>query len=91
MGKLMNWVGRVINRMAYIWLVTSEAFEEICYVGVGDSVRGIVSAADTRQQAPKVEPRTLPHHNTTAKATDSELAIKREAVLRVLQLLRKEG
>jgi hypothetical protein len=58
MGKLMNWVGGVINRMAYIWLVTSEAFAEICYVGVGDSVRGIVSAAETRQQAPKVEPRT---------------------------------
>ena len=67
MGKLMNWVGGVINRMAYIWLVTSEAFEEICYVGVGDSVRGIVSAAKTRQHAPKVEPRTLSRQNATAK------------------------
>jgi len=73
MGKLMNWVGGVINRMAYIWLVTSEAFEEICYVGVGDSVRGIVSAAETRQQAPKVEPRMYTRQTSTAKATDTIL------------------
>jgi len=71
MGKLMNWVGGVINRMAYIWLVTSEAFEEIFYVTIGDFARGIVSAAETRQQAPKVEPRTLSRQNTTAKATDT--------------------
>jgi hypothetical protein len=73
MGKLMNWVGGVINRMAYIWLVTSEAFEEICYVGVGDSVRNIVSAAETRQHAPKVEPRMYIRQTSTAKATDTIL------------------
>jgi hypothetical protein len=71
MGKVLNWVGGVINWMAYIWLVTSEAFEEIYYVAIGDSVRGIVSAAETRQHAPKVEPRTLSRQNTTAKVADT--------------------
>ena len=73
MGKVLNWVGGVINRMAYIWLVSSEAFEEICYATIGDSVRGIVSAAETRQQAPKVEPRMYIHQTSTAKATDTIL------------------
>ena len=71
MGKVLYWVGGVINWLTYVWLVTSEAFEEICYVAVGDSVRGIVSAAETRQHTPKVEPRTLSRQNTTAKATDT--------------------
>jgi hypothetical protein len=71
MRKVLYWVGGVINWLAYVWLVTSEAFEEICYVAVGDSVRGIVSAAETRQQAPKVEPRKFSRQSTTvaAKAT----------------------
>ena len=73
MGKLMNWVGGVINRMAYIWLVTSEAFEEICYVTISDFARGIVSAAETRQQAQKVEPRMYTRQTSTAKATDTIL------------------
>jgi hypothetical protein len=73
MGKLMNWVGGVINRMAYIWLVTSEAFEEICYVAIGAFVRGIISAAETRQQAPKVEPLMYIRQTSTAKATDTIL------------------
>lgn len=71
MGKLMNWVGGVINRMANIWLVTSEAFEEIFYVTIGDFARSIVSAAETRQHAPKVEPRTLSRQNTTANVADT--------------------
>jgi hypothetical protein len=67
MGKLLYRVGGVINWLAYVWLVTSEAFEEICYVAVGDSLRGIVSAAVTRQHAPKVERRTLSRQSTAAK------------------------
>ena len=67
MGKVLNWVGGVINWMAYIWLVTSEAFEEICYAAIGDSVRGIVSAAETRKQAFKAERRTPSYQNSPAK------------------------
>ena len=67
MGKVLYWVGGVINWLAYVWLVTSEAFEEICYATIGDSVRGIVSGAETRQYAPKVESRTLSRQNTAAK------------------------
>lgn len=67
MGKVLYWVGGVINRLAYIWLVTSEAFEEIRYASIGDSVRGIVAAAETRQRAPKVERRTLSGQSTAAK------------------------
>lgn len=71
MGRLLNWIGGVINWMAYIRLVTSETFEELFYVAIGDSVRGIVSAAETRQDAPKVEARTLSHQNTAAKVADT--------------------
>jgi len=71
MGKVLYWVGGVINWLAYVWLVTSETFEEICHVAIGDSVRGIVSAAETRQQTPKVESRTLSRQNTTAKVADT--------------------
>jgi len=67
MGKVLYWVGGVINWLAYVWLVTSEAFEEICYAAIGDSVRGIVAAAETRQRAPKVERRTLSRQSTAAK------------------------
>lgn len=67
MGRMINWVGRVINWMAYIWLVTSEALEEVFYVTIGDSVRGIFSKAETRQHAPKVEPRTLSRQVSAAK------------------------
>jgi hypothetical protein len=67
MERVLYWVGGVINWLAYVWLVTSEAFEEICYGTIGDSVRGIVSAAETRQQAPRVERRTPSYQNTAAK------------------------
>ena len=67
MGKVLNWVGGVINWLAYVWLVTSETFEEICYAAIGDSVRGIVYGAETRQYTPKVESRTPSRQNTTAK------------------------
>jgi hypothetical protein len=67
MGKVLYWVGGVINWLAYIWLVTSETFEEICYATIGDSIGGIVSAAETRQHTPKVERRTLSRQSTTAK------------------------
>jgi hypothetical protein len=71
MGKVLNWVGGVINWMAYIWLVTSEAFEEMFYGTIGDSVRGIFSEVETRQRAPKVEPHTLPCQDTRAKAANT--------------------
>ncbi len=71
MGKLLYRVGGVINWLAYVWLVTGEAFEEICYAAIGDSVRGIVSAAETRQHNPKAEPRTLSRQSTTAKVADT--------------------
>jgi hypothetical protein len=73
MGKVLYWVGGVINWIVYVWLVSSEAFEEICYATIGDSVRGIVSAAETRQHAPKVEPRMYIRQTSTAKATDTIL------------------
>jgi len=71
MGKVLYWVGGVINWLAYVWLVTSEAFEEICYTTIGDSIRGIVSAAETRQYTPKVEQRTLSRQSTPAKVADT--------------------
>jgi hypothetical protein len=71
MGKVLYWVGGVINRIADIWLATSDIFEEICYVAIGDSVRGIVSAAETRQHNPKAQPRTLSRQSTTAKVADT--------------------
>jgi hypothetical protein len=72
MGKVINWVGGVINWMAYIWLGTSEALEEVFYVTIGDSVRGMFSKAETRQHAPKVEPRTLSRQKTAAKVADTQ-------------------
>jgi hypothetical protein len=71
MGKVLYWAGGVINWMAYVWLVTSETFEEICYVAIGDSFRGIVSRAETRQHAPKAESRTISRQSTTAKVADT--------------------
>jgi hypothetical protein len=67
MGKVLYWVGGLINWLAYVWLVTSEAFEEICYGAIGDSIRGIVSAAEARRYTPRVEQRTLSRQSTPAK------------------------
>jgi len=67
MGKVLYRIGGVINWLAYVWLVTSEAFEEICYATIGDSIRDIVSAAETRQHSPKVELRTLSRQSNAAK------------------------
>jgi hypothetical protein len=67
MGKVLYWVGGVINWLAYVWLVTSESFEEIRYATIGDSVRGIVFKGETRQYTPRVERRTLSSQSTTAK------------------------
>jgi hypothetical protein len=64
MGKLLNWIGGVINWLAYVWLVTTETLEEGFHAAIGDSVRGIFSAAETRQYGLKMEPRTT---NTTTK------------------------
>jgi hypothetical protein len=53
MGKVLYRVGGVVNWLAYVWLVTSEAFDEICHATIGDSLRGIVSEAETRKYAPR--------------------------------------
>jgi len=70
MREVIDWVGGVINWLAYIWLVTSEALEEVFYVTRGDSVTGIFSKAEIRQPNPKAEPRTLSRQSTTAKVAD---------------------
>jgi hypothetical protein len=67
MRKVLYRVGGVINWLAYVWLVTSEAFEEICYGTIGDSIRGIVSTAEIRQQASRAERRTPSYQSTAAK------------------------
>ena len=71
MGKVINRVGAMINWLAYIWLVTSEALEEMFYGTIGDSLRGIFSKVETRQHAAKVEPRILSRPNTAAKVADT--------------------
>jgi len=71
MGKVLYWAGGVINWLAYVWLVTSETFEEIYYAKIGDSIRGIISAAETRQHAPKAGQRAYSRQNTTAKIADT--------------------
>jgi hypothetical protein len=71
MGKVLYRVGGVINWLAYVWLVTSEALEEVFYGTIGDSVRGIFSEVEVRQHAPKVERRTLSRQDTTAKVADT--------------------
>jgi len=70
-GKVLYWIGGIIRWFAYIRLVTGEVFEEICYAKIGDSIRAIVSAAETRQYAPKVEQRTLSAQRTAARAADN--------------------
>jgi hypothetical protein len=71
MGKVLYWVGGVINWLAYVWLVTSETFEEICYAAISDPIRGIISAAETRQHAPKAEQRTFSRQNTPVESADN--------------------
>lgn len=71
MGKLLNRTGGVINWLAYIWLVTSETFEEVCQATLGDSIRGIVSASETRQYAPKGGQRILSRQSNIAKVADT--------------------
>jgi len=66
MEKLLYRVGGVINWLAYIWLITSETFEEISLATIGDSLRGIVSAAETRKYTPNVEQRTFSPRSTAA-------------------------
>ncbi len=70
MGKVLYWAGGVINWLAYVWLVVSEALEEIRYATIGDSFRGIFSATETRQYNPKPE-LMLPGQSSTAKAADN--------------------
>jgi hypothetical protein len=71
MGKLLNRIGGAINWMAYIWLVTTEALEEISYIIVGDSIRGIISAAESRRYALKIERRATPRQNNAAEVADT--------------------
>jgi hypothetical protein len=63
-------MGAMINWLAYVWLITSEVFEEIVF-NAGDFFRRIAFAAGAREQAPKIESRMYTHPSSTAKATDT--------------------
>ena len=48
MGKAMNWIGVALNWMAYIWLITREAYEGVLCCTMGGLVRYFLPAT-TRQ------------------------------------------
>jgi len=54
MGKLLVRVGSVTNWIAYGWLITTEAFDEIFYLNLIDPLRELLSAGvlkDSRARA----------------------------------------
>jgi hypothetical protein len=63
-------MGRAINWMAYIWLITSETGEELFYRYIGDHFRRLSLGAERREQAPKVDPMILRSPGTAAEAAD---------------------
>jgi len=63
-------MGSVINWLAYVWLVTSEFFEELVF-NAGDFFRRIAFNAGAREQTPKVESRMYTRPSSTAKVTDT--------------------
>jgi len=64
-------MGGIINWMAYMWLITSETLEELFFGNVGDFLRRFTYAAETREKAPRVESRTLPHQKPLSNATNT--------------------
>lgn len=63
----VNSMGGLINWLAYVWLITSEMAEELFYMTIGDSFRRFISSVELREQAPRMERKTL----TRQKATDT--------------------
>ena len=63
-------MGAMINWMAYVWLVTSEVFEELVF-NAGDFFRRIAFQTGTMERAPKIESRMYTHPSSTAKVTDT--------------------
>ncbi len=63
-------MGAAINWMAYVWLVTSEVFEELVF-NTGDFFRRTAFQIGTREQSPKIESRMYTRPSSTAKATDA--------------------
>jgi hypothetical protein len=44
MGKLAIWTGSAVNRIAYVWLIITEAYEEMFYLILIDPIRELWSA-----------------------------------------------
>jgi hypothetical protein len=44
MGKLAIWIGSAVNRIAYVWLIITEAYEEMFYLTLIDPMREFWSA-----------------------------------------------
>jgi hypothetical protein len=64
MGKAINW-------MAYMWLITSETIEELFYRSIGDFFRRFTCDVETRERAMKAEPRIFTCQDTAAEAPDT--------------------
>jgi hypothetical protein len=43
MGKLTIWTSWTINRIAYVWLIVTEAYEEAFYLTLIDPLRELLS------------------------------------------------
>lgn len=63
-------MGAAINWMAYVWLITSEVFEEMLF-SAGDFFGRIAFEIRTREQAHQDERRIYTRPASTAKATDT--------------------
>ncbi len=58
-------IGRTISCMAYIWLITSEAFDELFHLAIGDSLRHFFSTPAPRSlEAPGVHTERHPEEKT---------------------------
>lgn len=64
-------MGRAINWMAYIWLLSTETVEELFYRGIGDFLRRFAFDIEPREGAVRIEHRMLTRKDTAAKATDT--------------------
>ena len=61
----------MISRMAYIWLVTTEVFEELLYQTVGEFFRHFIAVSETRKEAWRIQPKKFNTPTPLAKATDT--------------------
>ena len=68
MNKVLYLMGGAINRLAYVRLIATEVLDEFRYATLGDSIRGIISAAEARENAHKLERRTFSRGNSRAGA-----------------------